>query len=129
MGRLRHSGGGSVGGPAKAMTHPLRAHIRTLELRRVQLCNELEREPDQGRRLPIADRVRAIDWVLKFYRAGLDLEEQLLARLERQDRIEQLKRARDELRTQLSSGDCEAATVRKRMVEIAEQISHLETDA
>ena len=75
----------------------------------------------------MVDRIRALDWVLKFYRTGLELEEKLLPCLERDQRIERLKHLRNELRTRLSSGEGEPMALRKRMVEIAEEINRLES--
>lgn len=61
------------------MKHPVRTHIETLELLMVELCFDVDRETDSVQRLHISDRIAALNWVLKCYRTGLDVEEQLVA--------------------------------------------------
>lgn len=45
-----------------------------------------------------------------------------------QDRVEHLKRLRDELRRQLRSGEGNQAQLRVRMIELAQEISDLEAE-
>ena len=45
-----------------------------------------------------------------------------------QNRIEQLRHCRDELRKRLSSGDGDELGLRKRIVELAQEMSDLEGD-
>lgn len=61
------------------MNHPVKAHIKTLELLMVELCLDANRETDSVQRLHITDRITALNWVLKCYRSGLEVEEQLVA--------------------------------------------------
>lgn len=61
------------------MQHPLTTHIKMLELLMVELCLDVNRETDSVKRLLISDRIAALNWVLKCYRTGLEVEEQLVA--------------------------------------------------
>ena len=61
------------------MSHPIKTHIKTLELLMAELCLDLNRETDSVQRVHISDRIAAVNWVLKCYRAGLDVEEQFVA--------------------------------------------------
>jgi hypothetical protein len=71
----------SGGGPfSSAMQHPVQAHIESLELLMVELCFRHSREVDSILRMHLSDRIQSLGWVLKCYRNGLQVEEQLVAR-------------------------------------------------
>ena len=62
------------------MQHPVQAHIESLELLMVELCFRHSREADDLLRIYLSDRIQSLGWVLRCYRMGLEVEEQLVAR-------------------------------------------------
>jgi len=46
----------------------------------VELCFRHSREVDSIQRMHLSDRIQSLGWVLKCYRMGLEVEEQLVAR-------------------------------------------------
>lgn len=115
------------------MQHPVAVHIRTIELLMLELTSDLQHERDSVRRMHLSDRIDSLGWILKCYRLGLEVEQQrVVAKLtletDRQIRIDDLRRLRDELRRRLLSSDSDESALRRRMLEVAEQINDLEAE-
>ena len=71
--------GESGGGPFHLMQHPVQIHIAALELLMLELSFRLSHETDGARRMQLSDRIHSLDWALKCYRIGLEVEDKAVA--------------------------------------------------
>jgi hypothetical protein len=67
------------------MQHPVQVHIDALELLMLELSFRFSHETDRACRVQLSDRIHSLNWALKCYRIGLEVEDKAVGSNNRPD--------------------------------------------